>query len=156
MAKKKTPEPASGEFAGSLEDDPAEKGGLKNTIMMTMVTILIGGVFGDFIVKRNVQAYNKEADDFANMAKTLEAEFTEARNQYSQALRTRRGQTQRLVRNIASNSYIIFNQNYETYNNSVLRWNEIHQQMADTIISVTDCAEIYAFCLLYTSDAADD
>jgi len=108
-------------------------------VVATMVTIALGGVFGDFIVKRNIQGFNAESEAFDQIAAETDASFSAARSGYDLALRERRRQTQRLVRNIASDNVTLFNQNYPDYDKAVKNWNEKRYAMARTILDFTDC-----------------
>lgn len=111
----------------------------KNLIITSVITILIGAVFGDLIVKKNIQTYNAELDAFTSSPEDGDEAFAAARAVYDTRLRERRRQTQRIIKYIADDSVSAFNEFYAVYNAALTDWNNHHDAMAREILEATKC-----------------
>jgi hypothetical protein len=109
--------------------------------MTSAITILVGAVFGDLIVKRNVEAFNAEQAAFAAAPKDGDAAFSAARAVYDARLRERRRQTQRIIKYIADDSVAAFDAFYPVYEAALSDWNNNHDAMAAKILSATGCED---------------
>ncbi|MBG6159448.1 hypothetical protein IWQ52_005704 [Labrenzia sp. EL_159] len=111
----------------------------KNLIITSVITILIGAVFGDLIVKKNIQTYNSQHTAFISSPEDGDEAFAAARAVYDTRLRERRRQTQRIIKYIADDSVSAFNDFYAVYNTALTDWNNHHDAMAREILETTKC-----------------
>ncbi|MET1412803.1 hypothetical protein ABVF61_11080 [Roseibium sp. HPY-6] len=111
----------------------------KNLIITSVITILIGAVFGDLIVKKNIQTYNAEHAAFVSSPMNGDEAFSAARAVYDTRLRERRRQTQRIIKYIADDSVSAFNEFYTVYGAALTDWNNNHDAMAREILDATRC-----------------
>ncbi|TYC60597.1 hypothetical protein FMN50_07800 [Rhodobacterales bacterium] len=111
----------------------------RNLVITSVITILIGAVFGDLIVKKNIQNYSAEHAAFIASPEEGDAAFEEARAIYDTRLRERRRQTQRIIKYIADDSVAAFDAFYAVYDAALGDWNNHHDDMAATILNTTNC-----------------
>jgi|GEM_PF-6358937 len=115
----------------------------KNLIITSVITILIGAVFGDLIVKKNIQNYNAEHAAFVASPQAGDEAFFAARAVYDTRLRERRRQTQKIIKYIADDSVSAFTENYSLYSAALSDWNNHHDAMARKILDTTKCEARY-------------
>jgi len=132
--RKKTAEKSEAKSSGAT---------YRKLIMTSVITILIGAVFGDLIVKKNIQTYNTEHAAFLASPAEGDAAFDAARDVYDSRLRERRRQTQRIIKYIADDSVSTFDEFYDVYNAALTDWNNHHDAMASKILDTTDCTSRY-------------
>ncbi len=111
----------------------------RDIIITTLITLVITGLFGDFVIKRNIQSYNRERDAFDAAPKEADIAFSEARDFYHSRLAARRSASQQIIKYIKDNDIAAFNAAYPAYAQTVAAWNDDHSTMADIILDVTQC-----------------
>ena len=127
-----------------VDTQPANSNGkYKDLIVTTIITLVVTGVFGEFIVKRNIQSYNNQWSAFDNAADNADAKFEEIRNFYNSRLKERRRASQKIIKYISDNDIAAFNEFYPTYNAAVSQWNADHDLMAKQILATTRCEEAF-------------
>ncbi|MEO0329890.1 MAG: hypothetical protein AAF217_15005, partial [Pseudomonadota bacterium] len=127
------------------EKKPAIKGkNYKELVLTSIVTLLVGGLFGDFIVKRNIQLFNSESTEYSSLPEKANAEFDAARSYYSSRLRERRRTSQKIIKYVATDDIQSLNEFYDEYQASVNAWNTDHDAMAKRIMDITQCREKFA------------
>ena len=70
----------------SAPADTEEKPGrnYKDLVVTTIITLLVTGVFGEFIIKRNIQTFNLQRNAFNEAPAEAEKNFAEVRNFYNE------------------------------------------------------------------------
>ena len=72
------------------------KSTIKALVLPTLITLALGSIFGDFILKRNIEKYIAERKEFVDSPQNAFLEFEEIRKSFNKPLGNRRGQTQRM------------------------------------------------------------
>ncbi len=108
-----------------------------------MITLLVTGLFGDFVIKRNIQAYTAESAAFAAAPAEADQAFANARATYNERLKDRRRASQQIIKYIKDNNISTFAAAYPDYARTVEAWNENLSLMADTILKTTGCDEVF-------------
>lgn len=116
----------------------------RDMIVTTLITLLITGLFGDFVIKRNIQSYNRELEAFERAAKEADSDFSEKRAFYSSRLKDRRRASQQIIKYIKDEDIAAFNAAYSGYSKTVRAWNDDHAVMAELILEVTQCDTRFA------------
>lgn len=111
----------------------------RDMIVTTLITLLITGLFGDFVIKRNIQSYNAEREAFEQAPESADQDFDEKRAFYSSRLKERRSASQQIIKYIKDNDIASFNAAYANYSRTVRAWNDDHAAMAEVILQTSQC-----------------
>jgi hypothetical protein len=115
---------------------------LKNTVLTSLAALLVTAFFGDFIVKRNIDTYLRQLEDFETSLSRADEGFSKFYYDLESRIRERRRLAQLLNSYATDEAYHDFAENYTAYDLVKDEWSAKLQETANEIVRMTNCKNV--------------